>query len=59
MPAIPHRGVDINAAMNILTVGLTGMACDLKKALFAQSNRKSGRKQEPAGNRDGVLPMAS
>ena len=46
-----EQHADINAAMNILTVGLTGMACG--------SNRKSGRKQEPAGNRDEVLPMAS
>ena len=42
---------DINAAKNILTVGLTGMAC--------QANRTSGRQQEPAGNSDGVLPLAS
>ena len=42
---------DINAAKNILTVGQTGLAC--------RSNRKSGRKQEPARNREGVLPMAS
>ena len=42
---------DVNAAKNILTVGQTGLACG--------SNRKSGRKQEPAGNRKGVLPMAS
>ena len=33
-----------------LTVGQTGMACG--------SNRISGRKQEPAGIREGVLPMA-
>ena len=42
---------DINAAMNILTVGQTGMAC--------QANRSSGRQQEPAGNRKEVLPVAS
>jgi hypothetical protein len=44
-----------------------GLACDLKKALFAQSNRSSGRKQKPfrdraskpAGTREEVLPMAS
>ena len=42
---------DIIAAKNILTVGLTGMAC--------QANRTSGRQQEPAGNSDGVLPLAS
>ena len=42
---------DINAAKNIRTVGLTGMAC--------QANRTSGRQQEPAGNSDGVLPLAS
>ena len=41
---------DINAAKNILTVGLTGMAC--------QANRNSGRQQEPAGTSDGVLPLA-
>jgi putative transposase len=41
---------DINAAMNILTVGQTGMACG--------SNRNGGRKQEPAGNREEVLPVA-
>jgi putative transposase len=32
---------DVNAAMNILTVGQTGMAC--------QANRNGGRQQEPAG----------
>jgi len=42
---------DINAAKNILTVGQTGMACG--------SNRTSGRKQELAGNRKEVLPVAS
>jgi putative transposase len=42
---------DINAAKNLLTVGLTGMAC--------QANRTSGRQQEPAGNSDRVLPLAS
>ena len=42
---------DVNAAMNILTVGQTGMACG--------SNRSGGRKQEPAGNREEVLPVAS
>jgi putative transposase len=42
---------DVNAAKNILTVGQTGMACG--------SNRNSSRRQEPAGNSDGVLPMAS
>jgi IS605 OrfB family transposase len=46
-----EQHADVNAAKNILTVGLTGMACG--------SNRNSGRKQEPAGNSDGVLPMAS
>ena len=46
-----EQHADINAATNILTVGQTGMACG--------SNRISGRKQEPAGNRKGVLPMAS
>ncbi len=42
---------EANAAKNILTIGQTGMACE--------SNRSSGRKQEPAENREGVLPMAS
>jgi putative transposase len=42
---------DVNAAKNILTVGQTGMACG--------SNRSSGRNQEPAGSREGVLPVAS
>jgi len=42
---------DVNAARNILTVGQTEMAC--------AANRSSGRQQEPAGNREGVLPIAS
>lgn len=42
---------DVNAARNILTVGQTGMAC--------RANRNSGRQQEPAKNREGVLPLAS
>ena len=42
---------DVNAAKNVLTVGQTGIAC--------QANRSSGRQQEPAGNREGVLPVAS
>ncbi len=46
-----EENADINAAKNILTVGQTGMAC--------QANRRSGRQQEPAENREGVLPMAS
>jgi len=46
-----EQHADVNAAKNILTVGLTGMACG--------SNRNSGRKQEPAGNSDEVLPLAS
>ena len=46
-----EQHADVNAARNILTVGQTGMACG--------SNRISGRKQEPAGNREGVLPVAS
>ena len=45
-----ETNADVNAARNILTVGQTGLACG--------SNRISGRKQEPAGNREGVLPMA-
>lgn len=39
---------DLNAAKNILTVGQTGLACG--------SNRKSGRKQEPLGQRE-LLPV--
>ena len=46
-----EENADVNAAKNILTVGQTGIAC--------QANRNSGRKQEPARNREGVLPMAS
>ena len=42
---------DMNAAMNILTVGQTGMAC--------QANHVGGRHQEPAGTREEVLPVAS
>jgi IS605 OrfB family transposase len=45
-----ETNADVNAARNILTVGQTGMACG--------SNRRSGRKQEPAGTREGVLPTA-
>ena len=45
-----EENADINAAKNILTVGQTGMACG--------SNRVGGRKQEPAGNREGLLPVA-
>jgi IS605 OrfB family transposase len=54
-----QENADVNAAKNILTVGQTGMVCDLKKALFAQSNRIGGRKQKPAGNREEVLTVAS
>ncbi|MEE9462867.1 MAG: RNA-guided endonuclease TnpB family protein, partial [Bacteroidales bacterium] len=46
-----EENADVNAAKNILTVGQTGMAC--------QANRVGGRQQEPAGNREVVLPMAS
>ncbi len=46
-----EQNADVNAARNILTVGQTGMAC--------QANRRSGRQQEPAENREGVLFMAS
>jgi len=46
-----EENADVNAAMNILTVGQTGMA--------RGSNRISDRKQEPARNRKEVLPMAS
>ena len=42
---------DVNAEKNILTVGRTGLVCG--------SNRISGRKQEPAGTREIVLPRAS
>ncbi len=42
---------DINAAKNIKTVGQTGM-------MACQANRISGRQQEPAGNREEVLPVA-
>ena len=44
------ENADINAAKNILTVGQTGMAC--------VANHKSGRQQEPAGNREELLPVA-
>ena len=46
-----EQHADVNAAKNILTVGQTGMAC--------QANRSGGRQQEPAENREGVLPVAS
>jgi len=46
-----EENADVNAAINILTVGQTGMAC--------QANRISGRQQEPAGIREEVLPVAS
>ena len=46
-----EQHADVNAAKNILTVGQTGMAC--------QANRISGRQQEPAGNREEVLPRTS
>jgi len=46
-----EENADVNAARNILTAGQTGMAC-------RQANRISGRQQEPAGNREGVLPQA-
>lgn len=42
---------DVNAAKNVLTVGQTGMICG--------SNRSNGRKQELAGTRKEVLPVAS
>jgi len=45
------QNADVNAAKNILTAGLAEMAC--------QANRKSGRQQEPAGTREGALPVAS
>ena len=46
-----EQHADVNAAINILTVGQTGLVCG--------SNRKGDRKQEPAGNRKEVLPVAS
>jgi len=46
-----EQHADVNAAMNILTVGQTGMACRV--------NRNGGQQQEPAGNREDVLPVAS
>jgi putative transposase len=45
-----NENADINASKNILTVGQTGIAC--------QANHKSGRQQEPVGNREGVMPVA-
>ncbi len=45
-----EENADVNAAKNILTVGQTGIAC--------QANRTSGRQQEPAGNREGVMSKA-
>jgi IS605 OrfB family transposase len=45
-----EENADVNAAKNILTVGQTGMAC--------QANRIGGRQQEPAVNREEVLPLA-
>ena len=45
-----EENADINAAKNIKTVGQTGMACE--------ANRISGRQQEPAGNREELLPTA-
>ncbi|MEN8230356.1 MAG: transposase [Bacteroidota bacterium] len=46
-----EENADVNAAKNILTAGQAGMVCG--------SNRISGRKQEPAGTRKEVLPVAS
>ncbi|KPL13302.1 MAG: hypothetical protein AMS26_14990 [Bacteroides sp. SM23_62] len=46
-----EENADVNAARNILTIGQTGIAC--------QANRSSGRQQEPARNREGVMPVAS
>ncbi len=46
-----EENADVNAAKNILTVGQTVMAC--------RANRRSGRQQEPVGNREEVLPVAS
>ena len=44
-----EENADVNAAKNILTAGQAGMVCG--------SNRTSDRKQKPAGNREGVLPL--
>jgi putative transposase len=46
-----EENADINAAKNIKTVGQTGMVCE--------ANHISGRQQEPVGNREEVLPVAS
>jgi putative transposase len=46
-----EQHADVNAAMNILTVGQTGIACRV--------NRNGGQQQEPAGNRKVVLPVVS
>jgi len=46
-----EENADVNAARNILTVGRTGLVC--------QANRRSGRQQKSAGNREGVLSRAS
>jgi IS605 OrfB family transposase len=46
-----EANADVNAAKNIITVGQTGMACP--------ANRRSGRQQEPAGTREGVLSISS
>jgi len=45
-----QENADVNAAKNILTVGQTEMACS--------ANHISDRHQEPAGNREEVLPLA-
>jgi hypothetical protein len=44
-----EENADINAAKNILTVGQTG-AC--------RAHHRSGRQLEPAGNLEGVMPVA-
>ncbi len=45
------ENADVNAVMNILTVGQTGM-------MACQANRVSGRHQEPVGTREEVLLVA-
>jgi len=44
-----EANADENAAINILTVGRTGVAC--------VANHISGRQQEPVGTREEVLPL--
>jgi IS605 OrfB family transposase len=46
-----EENADANAAKNILTAGQAELVCG--------SNRIGGRKQKPAGTREGILPLAS